>query len=233
MASSSSTDNKAPLPLLRSDDNPHTNFPEFKDHLCSRAHGMYSVHDPTGAFGQVAPDADWNVEDANIIPAVPAVPATGSTPGSAPVPARVRARPSPVLSTRSDSDSARISSNKDLLDAKHTSWVQAAVDLKALIITAIGTEHCATVASTHTNGALRNCSALFIMEWLETEHGTIESQHVTERLATLDVVLTSSDQWPAHAAFFTTTIRRLRMAERRLPITIVPSDQALFNRLKD
>ena len=118
------------------------------------------------------------------------------------------------------------------MDAKHTSWMQAAVDLKALIVTAIGTEHCATVASTHPNGALRNCSALFIMEWLETEYGTIESHHVTERLATLDVVLTSSDQWPAHAAFFTTTIRRLRMAERRLPITIVPSDQALFIRLK-
>jgi hypothetical protein len=193
---------------------------------------MYSVHDPTGAFGMVAPDADWNVEPENIVPEVAAVPPSGSTPGSALVPASVRARPNPVLSTRGDTDSARIASNKDLLDAKHTSWVKAGVDLKALIITAIGTEHCATVASTHANGALRNCPALFIMEWLETEYGTIESQHVTERLATLDVVLTSSDQWPAHAAFFTTTIRRLRMAERRLPITIVPSDQALFIRLK-
>ena len=125
MASSSSTDNKAPLPLLRSDDNPHTNFPEFKDHLYSRAYGMYSVHDPTGAFGQVAPDADWNVEPANVIPAVPAVPPTGSTPGSALIPARVRARPNPVLSTRGDTDSARIASNKDLLYAKHTSWVKA------------------------------------------------------------------------------------------------------------
>jgi hypothetical protein len=74
------------------------------------------------------------------------------------------------------------------MDAKHTSWVQAGVDLKALVVTAIDMGHCATTASTHTNGNLRNCSALFIMEWLETEYGTIEPQHVTERLATLDVV---------------------------------------------
>jgi hypothetical protein len=207
------------------------NYPEFKDHLCSRAHGMYSVHDTTSAFGKVAPASDWDSEPANIIPEVPAVPPSGSTPGSALVPARVRARPDPALSTRSDTDSARIASNKDLLDAKHTSWVQAGVDLKALIVTAIGTEHCATIASTHTNGALRNCSALFIMEWLETECGTIESQHITERLATLDVMLTSVDQWPAHAASFATTIRRLRMAERNLPITIVPFDHNLFLRL--
>jgi hypothetical protein len=40
MASSSDDDKKAPLPLLRSDDNPHTNYPEFKDHLHSRAHGV-------------------------------------------------------------------------------------------------------------------------------------------------------------------------------------------------
>jgi hypothetical protein len=233
MASSSSDDdNKAPLPLLRADDNPHTNFPEFKDHLYSRAHGMHSVHDPTGAFGKVAPNADWNVEPASVIPEQAAVPASGSNPGSPFVPASVRARPNPVLQTRSNSDSGRVSDNKDILDVKHALWVKAGLDLKTLIINAIGTEHCATVASTHPNDALRNCSALFVMEWLETECGTIESQHVTERLATLDVVLTSSDQWPARAAFFTTTVRRLRMAERRLPITIVPSDQALFIRLK-
>jgi hypothetical protein len=107
------------------------------------------------------------------------------------------------------------------LDAEHALWVEAGVDLKTLVVSAIGAEHFSTVASTHTNGALRNCSALFIMEWLESEHGTIESQHATERLAALDVALASSDQWPAHAAAFTTTIRRLRVAER-LPSPIPP-----------
>jgi hypothetical protein len=183
MASSSDDDNKAPLPLLRSDDND-------KDHLCSRACGVHSAHDPTGAFDKVAPDLDWDVEPDNIIPAVPAVPPAGSDPGTPLIPASVRARPSPaVLQTRSDSDSGRVSDNKGILDAKHALWVKAGVDLKALVVAAIGTEHCSTVASTHTNGALRNCSALFIMEWLESEHGIIESQHVTERLATLGVVL--------------------------------------------
>ena len=173
MASSSDDGNKAPLPLLRSNDNPHTNFPEFLDHLYSRAYGMYSVHDPTGAFGQVATAADWNAEPENVIPEVPAVPASGQNPGSALIPASTRARPNPALSTRTDQDSARVAANKDLRDARCASWVQAGVDLKALIVTAIGTEHCATIASTHPNGALRNCSALFIMEWLELEHGTI------------------------------------------------------------
>jgi hypothetical protein len=151
MASSSSADDKTPLPLLRSDDNPHTNYPEFKDRLCSRAHGMHSVHDTTGAFDKVAPASDWGSEPANVIPAVAAAPPSGSDPGSALVPASVRARPNPALSTRSDSDSARVASNKNLLDAKHTSWVQACVDLKALIVTAIGTERCESIASAHPN----------------------------------------------------------------------------------
>jgi hypothetical protein len=188
---------------------------------------MYSVYDPTGAFGKLAPDLDWDVESENAIPEQAAVPPSGTNPGSALVPASVRARPNPALQTRGNSDSARVSDNKDILDAKNALWVKAGVDLKTLITNAIGTGHCATAASTHTNGALRNCSALFIMEWLETECGTIEPHHVTERLATPDVALASSDQWLAHAAFFTTTTRRLRVAEPRLPITIVPSDQAL------
>ena len=221
-----------PLPLLRSEDNPHTNYPEFKDQLYSRAYGLYSVHDPTGAFSHVAPDSDWNFEPANVIPEIPAVPAQGGNAGTALVPARARARPNPVKATRSDQDTGRVAANKDLEDVRHTEWVQAAVDLKNLIVAAIGTEHCATIAATHPNGALRNCSARFIMDWIELEYGTIESHHITERLASLDVVLTSVDQWPAHAAFFATTIRRLRIAERRLPISIVPSDQNLFHRLK-
>jgi hypothetical protein len=81
MASSSFADDKTPLPLLRSDDNPHTNYPEFKDHLCSRAHGVHSVHDPTGAFGKVAPASDWDSEPDNIIPKQAAVPASGTHSG--------------------------------------------------------------------------------------------------------------------------------------------------------
>ena len=125
-----------PLPLLRSEDNPHTNYPEFKDQLYSRAYGLYSVHDPTGAFSHVAPDSDWNFEPANVIPEIPAVAAQGQNPGSALVPARVRARPNPVKATRSDQDTGRVAANKDLEDVRHTEWVQAGVDLKNLIVAA-------------------------------------------------------------------------------------------------
>ena len=37
---SSDDDKKVPLPSLRSNDNPYTKFPEYKDHLHSRACGM-------------------------------------------------------------------------------------------------------------------------------------------------------------------------------------------------
>jgi hypothetical protein len=45
--------------------------------------------------------------------------------------------------------------------------------LKKPIVASIGTDLCSAIAASHGTGFLRNCSALFMIEWLDKKHGTM------------------------------------------------------------
>jgi len=203
------------LPLVRANDNPHIAYPLMKDHLASAAFDLYSEYEPTGAFSLIAPDAEWAREPDNI---------NGDS--------SIRARPDPSRQVRHDKDTQRESDNKDILDKQHAAFKRAHATLKKSIVASIGTDLCSAVAASHSTGFLRNCSALFIIKWLDAKYGTMQSKHVDQVLDTLAVTCKSSADFPAHSAHFSLTVRRLRAAEKLSTTTFVPNEQQLFTMLK-
>jgi hypothetical protein len=203
------------LPLVRANDNPHIAYPLMKDQLASEAFDLYSEYEPTGAFTLIAPDSVWDSEPDNIN-----------------ADASIRARPNPSRQARNDKDTQRESDNKDILDKQHAAFKRAHATLKKAIVASIGTDLCSAIAASHTTGFLRNCSALFMIDWLDAKYGTMQSKHVDQVLDTPAVTLKSSSEFPAHSAHFSLTVRRLRAAEKLATTSFVPTDQQLFTLLK-
>ena len=208
-------DTVASLPLVRANDNPHMAYPLMKDQLASEAFDLYSEYEPTGAFALIAPDAEWEAEPANI---------RGDL--------SIRARPDPARQVRDDKDSQRVADNKDILDKQHAVFKRAHATLKKSIVASIGTDLCSAIAASHSTGFLRNCSALFMIDWLDKKYGTMQSKHVDQVLGTLAVTCKSSADFPAHSAHFSLTVRRLRAAEKLATTSFVPNEQQLFTMLK-